>query len=109
MLHIEISRVVKHPAFYYVLTTFHGPNTPHFAPFCLFCDFFNNFPWKNKPRKTCQNTAIQRILGGIYIMIKILFVCHGSTAGSRELAALVGQNGANHGNRGGGVLRFYYE
>lgn len=30
-------------------------------------------------------------------MIKILFVCHGSTAGSRELAALVGQNGANHG------------
>lgn len=29
-------------------------------------------------------------------MIKILFVCHGSTAGSRELAALVGQNGANH-------------
>ena len=42
-------------------------------------------------------------------MIKILFVCHGSTAGSRELAALVGQNGANHGNRGGGVLRFYYD
>ena len=42
-------------------------------------------------------------------MIKILFVCHGSTAGSRELAALVGQNGANRGNRGGGVLRFYYE
>lgn len=29
---------------------------------------------------------------------------HGSTAGSRELAALVGQNGVNHGNRGGGVL-----
>lgn len=37
-------------------------------------------------------------------MIKILFVCHGSTAGSRELAALVEQNGVNHGNRGGGVL-----
>lgn len=34
---------------------------------------------------------------------------HGNTAGSRELAELVGQNGANHGNRGGGVLRFYYE
>jgi len=42
-------------------------------------------------------------------MIKILFVCHGSTAGSRELTALVGQNGANRGNRSGGVLRFYYE
>ena len=27
-------------------------------------------------------------------MISILFVCHGSTAGGRELAALVGQNGA---------------
>ena len=39
-------------------------------------------------------------------MIKILFICHGSTADSRELAALVGQNGANRGNR---VLRFYYE
>ena len=26
----------------------------------------------------CQNTANQRILGGIFIMIKILFVCHGN-------------------------------
>lgn len=42
-------------------------------------------------------------------MIKILFVCHGSTAGSRELAALVGQNGANRGNGSGRVLRFYYD
>ncbi len=42
-------------------------------------------------------------------MIKILFVCHGNTAGSRELAALVGQNGANCGNRGDRVLRFYYD
>ena len=39
-------------------------------------------------------------------MIKILFICHGSTAGSRELAALVGQNGANRDNRSGKVLRF---
>lgn len=39
-------------------------------------------------------------------MIKILFVCHGSTADSRELAVLVGQNRANHGNRSSGVLRF---
>ena len=45
--------------------------------------------------------------GGIFIMINILFVCHGSTVGSRELAALVGQNGANRCNRSGGVLRFY--
>ena len=42
-------------------------------------------------------------------MIKILFVCHGSTADSRELAALVGQNGANRGNRVSRVLRFYYD
>ena len=42
-------------------------------------------------------------------MIRILFVCHGTTADSRELAALVGQNGAKCGNRSGGVLRFYYE
>ena len=34
---------------------------------------------------------------------------HGSTAGSRELAALVGQNGANRGNKGSRVLRFYYD
>lgn len=42
-------------------------------------------------------------------MIKILFVCHGSTAGSRELAAFVGQNGANRGSWESGLLRFYYE
>lgn len=42
-------------------------------------------------------------------MIKILFVCHGSTADSRESAVLVGQNGAKHGIWDGGVLRFYYE
>ena len=42
-------------------------------------------------------------------MISILFICHGSTEGSRELAALVGQNGANRDNRSGGVLRFYYD
>ena len=41
--------------------------------------------------------ANQSILGGKINMIKILFVCHGSTADSRELAVLVGQNGANHG------------
>ncbi len=33
---------------------------------------------------------------------------HGTTADSRELMALVGQNGANRGKRNGGVLRFYY-
>ncbi len=43
------------------------------------------------------------------IMTGILFICHGSTAGSRELAALVGQNGANRSNKGSRVLRFYYE
>ena len=31
---------------------------------------------------------------------------HGNTAGSRELAALVGQNGANCGNRGDGYYGF---
>lgn len=42
-------------------------------------------------------------------MIKILFVCHGTTADSRDLSVLVGQNGANHGFWDGGVLRFYYD
>ncbi len=42
-------------------------------------------------------------------MIKILFVCHGSTSESRELAALVGHNGANRGIWESGLLRFYYE
>ena len=42
-------------------------------------------------------------------MVKILFVCHGSTADSRELAAVVGQNEANCGIRNSGLLRFYYE
>ena len=30
-------------------------------------------------------------------MIKILFVCHGTTVDSRDLSALVGQNGAKLG------------
>ncbi len=42
-------------------------------------------------------------------MVKILFVCHGSTADSWDLSALVGQNGANHGIWDSGELRFYYE
>lgn len=42
-------------------------------------------------------------------MIRILFICHGSTADSRELAEVVGQNGAKCGIGNGGVLRFYYE
>ncbi len=42
-------------------------------------------------------------------MIKILFICHGSTSDSWELAALVGQNGANRGISESGLLRFYYE
>ena len=42
-------------------------------------------------------------------MVKILFVCHGSTADSRELAVLLGQNGAKCGFLDSGVLRFYYE
>ena len=42
-------------------------------------------------------------------MIKVLFVCHGSTADSWELAVLVGQNGANHGIEESRRLRFYYE
>ena len=42
-------------------------------------------------------------------MIKILFVCHGSTSDSRELAAFVGQIGASRGIWENGLLRFYYE
>ena len=42
-------------------------------------------------------------------MMKILFVCHGTTADSRELAVLMGQNEAKCGIWDGGILRFYYE
>ena len=42
-------------------------------------------------------------------MISILFVCHGTTADSRDLSALVGKNGAKRGFWDGGVLRFYYD
>lgn len=77
-IYVKISRVVKHPAFYYVLTTFHGLNMPHFAPFCQICDIFNNLSEKYKPSKSCQNTANQRNKGGKTNMIKILFVCHGN-------------------------------
>ena len=53
--------------------------------------------------------ANHSILGGKINMISILFICHGTTADSRDLSALVGQNGANHGFGDGGVLRFYYD
>lgn len=38
-------------------------------------------------------------------MIKVLFICHGSTVGILELAVLVEQNGAKCGIEDGGVLR----
>ena len=59
-----------------------------------------------KIKRLRRNTEHLRSYG---IMIKILFICHGSTAGSRELAAFVGQNGANRGSWESGLLRFYYE
>lgn len=37
-------------------------------------------------------------------MIKVLFICRGSRLDSRELAALVGQNGANFAT---GIVRDY--
>ena len=77
-IYAKIFRVVKHLTIYYVLTTFHSHNTPHFALFCQLCDIFNNLSAKYNPRKTPQNTANQRNKGGKTTMIKILFVCHGS-------------------------------
>lgn len=52
-------RVVEHPIFYYVLTTFHGLNTLHSAPLCRNYDIFNSLCAKYNPRKTLQNTAIK--------------------------------------------------
>lgn len=95
----------KYPNSYYVFTTIDGINMPRFAPICHFRYIFNNFHGKSKLRKLRQNTANRGILGRRNNMISIFFVCYGSTAGSRELAALVGQNGANCGNRGDRVLR----
>ena len=85
------------PNSYYDFTTFDGFNLPYFAPFCSFCDFFNNFLEKNKPRKTCQNTANQRILGGIFIMIKILFICHGNICRSTMAQSVFAHMAASQG------------
>ena len=79
-IYAKIFRVVKHLTIYYVLTTFHSPNTPHFALFCQIFDIFNNLSAKYNPRETPQNTANQRNKGGKTTMIKILFICHGTTA-----------------------------
>ena len=51
---------------------------PRFAPICHFRYIFNKIDGNFKPRKSCQNTANRGILGGKFIMIKILFVCHGN-------------------------------
>jgi len=74
----RIIAVVKHPDFYYVLTTFHVLNLPRFAAFCLFCDKFNNLRAKNIVGKLRQIGAEHGILGGFSLMIKVLFVCHGN-------------------------------
>lgn len=52
---LKISVVVTHPHSYYVFTTFDGLNLPHFAPFCLFCDWFNNLRGNYIPGKSRQN------------------------------------------------------
>ena len=66
-----------------------------------------------RQKTVCRKNAWKRhkysILRSFNVMIKILFVCHGSTSDSRELAALVGQNRANRGIWESGLLRFYYE
>ena len=41
---------------------------------------------KSKPRKSRQNTANRGILGGSFIMIKILFVCRGRILKNPEKA-----------------------
>ena len=74
----RIFAVVKHPRFYYVLTTFHVPGLPRFAAFCLFCDKYNNLRAKFIVGKLRQIGAEYGILGGFSFMIKVLFVCHGS-------------------------------
>ncbi len=51
------TRVVTHPHSYYVFTTFDGLNMPHFAPFCLFCDCFNNLSDSYIFGKSRQNRA----------------------------------------------------
>ena len=52
-----ISAVVTHPHSYYVFTTIDGLNLPRFAPFCLFCDCFNNLSGNYIPGKSRQNRA----------------------------------------------------
>ena len=96
----------KNPQF---LLRFYYDWRNQYAPFCHLRYIFNKLNGNFKPRKSCQNTANQGILGGKFIMIKILFVCHVSTPDSRELAALVGQNRANRSSWESGLLRFYYE
>lgn len=49
--------VVTHLDFYYFFTTFDGLNMPDFAPFCLFCDSFNNLSGNYIPGKTGQINA----------------------------------------------------
>lgn len=75
----RIIAVVRTPDFYYVLTTFHVLNLPRFAAFCLFCDKINELRAKFIEGKLRQIEAEYGFLGGFSFMIKILFVCHGST------------------------------
>ena len=50
----------------------------YFAPFCSLCEAFDDSRVIRIVSKTCQNTVNQCISGGLLIMIKILFVCHGN-------------------------------
>jgi protein-tyrosine phosphatase len=73
---------------------------PRFAPICHYRYIFNNLHGNFKPRKSCQNTANRGILGGKFIMIKILFVCHGnicrSTMSESVMTHLVKQRHLEH-------------
>ncbi len=56
--------VVKHPDFYYHLTTTDGIDLPHFAVFCFFRDSVTDYSQLFLPGKSRQNETEYGFSGG---------------------------------------------
>lgn len=61
---MEKTTVVKHPDFYYHLTTIGGCDLPHFAVFCVFHDRVTFCSQDFEVGKSRQNAAEYGFLGG---------------------------------------------
>ena len=77
-LHRLIRAVVKHPRFYYHLTTIDGSNLPQFAAFRSICDIVTRKAAEKQMGQIGANRGMEWHLRRCFKIIRILFICHGN-------------------------------